>query len=103
MMVISVKSQDDAHVKVDEASFHKLEQQYVQEVKDYLAKEGFTSSGVTLTKVYREDGGRDYEVRIHHKYIDKMNREERDKLTGDLEEISFPVPNCHFAYKLLLN
>ncbi|MGN0412214.1 MAG: hypothetical protein ACI4FV_04190 [Lachnospiraceae bacterium] len=99
---LSVRSQSSDEITVDDASYHQMEKEYLEEVKQLLGEEGFENSGVTLTKEYKEDGTRDYQLLIHHKGIRRLSEPERQKLQEELSGISFPVPGCSFYHKFLL-
>ena len=99
---LSVRSQSSDEITVDDASYRRMEKEYLGEVKRLLGAEGFKNSGVTLTKEYKEDGTRDYQLLIHHKGIRRLSEPERQALQEKLSGISFPVPGCRFFHKFLI-
>ena len=66
----TVQGQADDDAVVSEKYYQALEQEYVSEIRAYLNEQGFLNSGVTLTRVVDEQGSRDYQVILHHKYLE---------------------------------
>ena len=63
------------------------EQQMLTQMRQYLNENGYRNSGVTLTYVTAEDGRCDYTFTIHHRRIDEMKEEERERLTLELLQV----------------
>lgn len=80
----TVMGMERGRVTVDEKFYKKMEQDYVMQVREYLNEEGYNNSGVTLTKVFFEDGSREYTLNIHHKRIEKLTDVQREKLKQQL-------------------
>lgn len=97
----TVQSQKDGGVTVDEDAYQVLEEQYVEEIRDYLEEQGFRNSGVTLTRTVEKDGERVYEVALHHKNLYKLSDKEQEALFQIIEEKSFNVMGCEFQVGLL--
>lgn len=74
----------------------------VQEVRDYLEKEGYKNSGVMLTRVLEADGSREYTLTVHHGKIDALTDEDREKLQKELENFDFTAENCSFRHEFLI-
>lgn len=98
----TVLSQSEEQFTVDEASLRLLEQEYVNDIRDYLEAQGFQNSGVTLTWVTREDGSRSYEVSLYHKGIGALSQEEQEILFASVKELAFQVAGCNFQVNLLV-
>lgn len=96
----TVMSQTKGNITVDEQHFQKLEQEYVKEIRSYMAEQGFQNSGVTLTRVV-ENGERSYEVVLHHKNLAKLTKEELEELFVQVEGLAFEVADCSFRVNLL--
>ncbi|MDE6925200.1 MAG: hypothetical protein K2O97_02385 [Acetatifactor sp.] len=79
----------------------ELECQLVEEAREYLERQGYRNSGVMLTRVVDMDGSREYTLSIHHGRIVRLNEEERERLTGVLEELAFTDRDCTFCVKVL--
>lgn len=80
----TVMGMEKGNVKVDEKFYKQMEQDYVRQVREYLNDEGYDNSGVALTKVFFEDGSREYTLNIHHKRIEKLNRMQQEQLKQQL-------------------
>lgn len=98
----TVISEHDPGAKEVEAYYRQLEQELVQEIREYLAVAGFENSGVTLTRVLDGDGVREYTITIHHGTIDRMDEAAREKLTEQLSELVFVADNCTFCHEFLV-
>lgn len=85
-----------------EAYYLEKENDLKQEIRDFLNANGFTNSGVMLTRVVDADGAREYTITMHHGKLDCMTDAERESLVGDLEELSFDDEKCSFSYEFLL-
>jgi len=95
---MTVKSQERSHVKVDEKAYHQLEKEYVKQIRNYLNTNGYKNCGVTMTKVYEEDGSHSYKVELHHRYFDSMSSCEQAELFENLEQIMFPIQDDTVCY-----
>lgn len=84
-----------------EGYYRELEEQLVRDTRAYLNENGFSNSGVTLTRVVEADGSREYTVAVHHWQIDRMSEEERAALTRALAAFVFEDENCKFNHKFL--
>lgn len=96
-------SQTEEKFAKDEAMLRALEKEYVGAVRDYLEKQGFEDSGVTLTWMMQEDGSRCYEVLLHHRKIEDLNQPEREMLFAEVMELAFDVAGCNFRVNLLVS
>lgn len=97
----TVVSQADGKVTVDEESFPILEEEYVEEIKGLLDDLGYENSGVNLTMVADGEGNRSYQVKLHHKRINRLSEEEKEALFATIEELAFQVMGCEFEVSLL--
>ena len=97
----TVVSQADGEVTVDEESFPILEEEYVEEIKGLLDDLGYENSGVNLTMVADGEGNRSYQVKLHHKRINRLSEEEKEALFATVEELAFQVMGCEFEVSLL--
>lgn len=97
----TVVSQADGKVTVDEESFPILEEEYVEEIKRLLDDLGYENSGVNLTMVADGEGNRSYQVKLHHKRINRLSEEEKEALFATVEELAFQVMGCEFEVSLL--
>lgn len=87
--------------------YREREAALLADTKAYLTGMGFRDSGVTLNRVVDGRGDRTYTFTIHHRRIDKMSEEERQKLCGDLRILTegFAAASldesCTFCYDFL--
>ena len=70
-----VKSESSERAK--EEHYAVLEQQYVEDVREYLNKTGYPDSGVMCNRVTYEDGRREYTVFLHHRRLAGLAEEEK--------------------------
>ena len=54
-----------------------------------------------MTKVYYEDGRREYTVQIHHKRIDRLSDGEKQLLMNELSAVCFGDSQCSVLHKFL--
>lgn len=73
-----------------EAYCQEAEREYVVKVKRLLSDRGYENAGVMLTKVYREEGGRDYTLSINHRRF-KNNSDANETLKEALILLAPPV------------
>lgn len=81
--------------------FREKEEHMIEEVREYLSHEGYKNSGIMLTKVFEEDGGRFYTFTVHHKKMNEMDMLERQNLIKELEQFRFVEKNCRFEFEFL--
>ena len=96
----TVQSSNYDDIREIEAYYQVLEKEYLTEVRGYLNDEGLVNSGVMITRVVEEDGGREYMVTIHHNRLDKFSEEEKSDLVEKLSGLAFEGENCSFTYYL---
>ncbi len=80
-----------------------LEKEYVEELRGYLAGQGYHNSGVTLTSVTEADGSRTYTATIHHASIDRLDQKERGELQLALAALPSSIEDPVFHEFLTLN
>ena len=98
----TVQGREDIAAVEKERYFRVLEQEYVEEIRTYLNEQGYTNSGVSLTRVVDEEGGREYQVVLHHKYLEKLSAEEKEALFACIREMAFDTEGCNFQINLLV-
>lgn len=98
----TVQGQSDKELAAREGYYQALEQEYVNEIRAYLNEQGFLNSGVTLTRVVDEQGGRDYQVTLHHKYLERLSEEERQAVFEEIAEMAFKADGCIFQINLFV-
>lgn len=78
------------------------EKEMVQDVRAYLSENGFTNSGVMLTRMVDADGSCEYTLTVHHDKIDRMDDNDRELLGKKLSAFDFVAENCTFFHEFLL-
>lgn len=66
-----------------------LEDTFLERTKKILEEQGFHNSGVTLTWTRQGGGARSYQVKIHHRRIDSLDDDERERLSKSLQWENF--------------
>lgn len=77
-----------------------LEREYVKNTRKYLKEQGLDNCGVMMTRVTKEDGSREYTVRIHHRKLGQMDGREKSALEDVLSQAEFGIEACVFQYDL---
>lgn len=101
-VTIKVNGQGEQAIALEREFYEELEDTYIGRLQDILSAKGYRNAGLTMTKVYQEDGSREYTVQIHHKRIDRLSEGERILLLNELEAISFGDPQCNILHKFLI-
>ena len=98
--VETVMSSTDISRQELENYYRECERQLVEETREYLGQQGYTNSGVMLTRVVDVDGSREYTLHVHHSRITGLSSEEQEQLADRLQEMTFTDQNCVFFIKL---
>ena len=98
-----VKSESSERAK--EEHYAVLEQQYVEDIREYLNKTGYPDSGVMCNRVIYEDGRREYTVFLHHRRLAGLAEEEKEALMQELlqkamEEEAFQKEEISFTFSI---
>lgn len=83
-----------------EAYYQEKEGQMVKQVREYLSEQGFSNSGIMLTRVVDGDS-REYTLSVHHGKITRMKKEEQEVLSAELTAFGFREDGCSFFVKFL--
>lgn len=97
----TVQSQSRHAAEEEERYYKEMEEIYVSEIRAFLADAGYRDSGIMMTKIIDEEGGRDYTVTIHHDKFDKLSCKEKKELLDACGRIGFPDRECGFCHKFL--
>ena len=97
----TVQGQSKTDVAAQERYYMVLEQEYVSNVRTYLNEQGFTNSGVTLTRVVDAQGIREYQVVLHHRYLEKISDNELQLIFEAVKALAFQEEGCNFQINLL--
>lgn len=101
MMTMSVNATESKRLQHKDEYYEKVEDDYVQELREELTDNGYRNAGITMTKVFYEDGAREYTVKLHHKRLDRLTKQEQQDLLTKLSEISFADNECRVYLKFL--
>ncbi len=102
MITMTVQAKDAGRLQHDNTFYETLEERYEQVIRDTLSDWGYDNAGITMTKVFLEDGNREYTVKIHHRRIDKMDGRNREMLLTKLSTITFADSACKVRHEFLL-
>ena len=80
-------------ISYNDSSVKAAEKEYVSTIRDILQDEGLRTAGVSLTKVIDPENGVVYTLSVHHKLIDNMDVERRERLENRLDSVVLPVRN----------
>lgn len=96
----TVMSKGNAQRAKENNYYRALEQEYAAAAREFLHEQGLDDCGVTMTRVTYESGSREYTVRIYHKRLQNMSREEKSALEIRLSQEEFEQGICTFRYVL---
>lgn len=96
----TVVSRTDFSAQELERYDRERERQLVEDVREYLRRQGYENSGVMLTRVVDADGSKAYTLSVHHGWITALSEEKRGQLADGLQEITFADRNCVFAVNI---
>lgn|GEM_PF-143151 len=83
----TVHSSEKVERREREKYYREIEAEYVKQVRFFLNEEGYSNSGVTMTKVIDEEENRSYTMTIHHRGIGNLQPEEQEQLQEELLQI----------------
>lgn len=100
MMTMSVNAAKQKKLQHQNAYYEEMEDSYMAALRSELTAKGYRNAGITMTKIFYENGQREYTVKIHHKRMEKLSAEEQEELLAELEGISFADKECriHMAF-----
>lgn len=96
-----VESQAADTQAAQEAYYQQLEREYIGRVRDFLERQGYRSSGVTLNRVVDSDGRRSYKVLVYHGALYRLEEEAQAEVLERIEGLGFQEPDCSFTARLL--
>ena len=101
MMTMSVNATEDRRLQNRDEYYEELEDCYVKALREKLSIDGYRNAGITMTKVFYEDGEREYTVRLHHKRMERLTMQEQQELLEELAQIEFADSECRVYLKFL--
>lgn len=84
----------------DKEEIDLQEQALLKEMKQIMKEYGCEYSGITMTKVYLEDGTRSYLIRIHHRNISILDENELEALKERLKRLMCGMERVEAVYEL---
>ena len=101
MMTISVNATKDKRLQHKNEYYEQIEDEYVKVLRNTLADKGYSNAGITMTKIFYENGRREYTVKLHHKRMERLDADEQQILLAELSEINFAADECEVYLKFL--
>ena len=101
MMTITVNATDDKRLQHVDSYYEEIEDDYIKLLRDELTNKGYRNAGITMTKIFYENGEREYTVKLHHKRMDNLSKTEREELLEHLSEVAFADSGCRVYLKFL--
>lgn len=101
MMTVSVNAAEDKRLQHKDEYYEEIEDCYIRELREALSTGGYRNAGITMTKVFYEDGQREYTVKLHHKRMERLTMQEQQDLLDELSEIEFADNECMVYLKFL--
>lgn len=98
---ISVQAQNENGINLTNKYYREIEELYKENLRDKLTAMGYKNAGITLTRVYLDNGKREYTGLIHHQRIDRMTGREKDELLEELAIVHLQVKDCIFQEEIL--
>lgn len=89
----------DRGMTADREGIELQEKEITLAIREVLEEYGCKNSGITMTKVFREDGGRDYEILIHHRNLSYLSASDTDAMEAQLLSVTGQWEDVTFCYK----
>lgn len=101
MVTMTVNATEGKKLQHKNAYYEELEDDYVEVLRDTLLSKGYRNAGITMTKVFNEDGSREYTVKLHHKRMSNLSEVAREELLMELSQVEFADSGCRVCLKFL--
>lgn len=101
MMTMTVNATEDKKLQHQNAYYEEMEDTYVASLRSELAAKGYRNAGITMTKIFYENGEREYTVKIHHKRMEQLSSEEQGILLEELSMTNFTDSECRICLTLI--
>lgn len=75
------------------------ETELLQTIRQIMKEYGCEYSGVTMTKTYTEDGGRIYQVAVHHRNIAYLDKTEIKQIETELHQVTGNWEHTEFCFE----
>ena len=97
----TVMSQTKDRVRLDEKYYIRLEEEYLDRVRDTLKQEGYSICGLTLTYTRDVSGERSYFLKIHNKRFDRLDSLQKKAILDRVGKVEFGVEGCSLYQEFL--
>lgn len=94
-----MSKENTEHIRENER-YVVWERTFKEDIGKALAKQGYPDSGITMNWV-QKDGKRTYTVAVHHRQIDVLAKEERERLLQTLLQVRAGDEGCGIMFELL--
>lgn len=101
VMTMTVNATEDERLQHQNAYYEEMEDTYVEKLKCALTDNGYRNAGITMTKVFYENGKREYTVKLHHKRLERLDETMQQELLAELSEIEFADSEVNIYLKFL--
>ncbi len=101
MMTMSVNATKAKRLQHINTYYEQIEDDYVEVLRNTLSNKGYGNAGITMTKIFYENGKREYTVKLHHKRMERLNADEQQMLLAELSKIGFADEECVVYLKFL--
>lgn len=101
MMTMTVNATENKKLQHQNAYYEEMEDAYVDSLRSELAAKGYRNAGITMTKIFYENGEREYTVKIHHKHMEQLSSEEQGVLLEELSMTNFTDSECRICLTLI--
>ena len=89
----------DRAMTADREGIELQEQEITSAIREVMEEYGCKNSGITMTKIFREDGGRDYEILINHHNISYISVSDMAAMEAQLIAVTGQWEDVTFCYK----
>ncbi len=100
-MTMSVNATESKRLPHRDEYYEAMEDSYVKVLREELTESGYRNAGITMTKIFYEDGVREYTVKLHHKKMERLSEQEKQDLLVKLSDIGFADKECRVYLKFL--
>lgn len=91
----------EAGYRVEKHYLAVKEQEYREQVREILEKDGYYNCGITMSKTYEPKGILHYEVKLHHRKFSHFQQKEEKNLLRKLQSIPFLESDADFCHEFL--
>lgn len=101
LLSVTAHGRDRDTLREQKEYYKTIEQEYIKDMRTFLADQGYADSGITMNRIIEADGSLQYVVTIYHRRIEQLAPEGREQLLSRCGEIEFPDKECIFNHKFL--